>query len=281
MTTYAKPSVLPAWGETNTTAADMVQPASATIDTGFPLSSTPPARQTFNWLFNFCTSAVRYFCQRGMADYDADETYGLNARVIGDDGNTYVSLQAANSGNTPSTSAAWWARWGHTAAEIATLITTYSYATAAWVENYVAGLAYATTAWVQANFASLASPAFTGTPTAPTPAAADDSTRIATTAWSLLGLQFSLSAAGGWIAFPRWLTGGTERFVVKYGVGVGNGTAVVFDATVPFASEPAIFTTCNGASSYFTNPSAAGCTVVSQNSSAPLVNWFAIGNSAN
>ncbi len=39
---------------------------------------------------------------------------------------------------------------------------------------------------VDSSRAPLASPAFTGTPTAPTPLVADDSTRLATTAWVLL-----------------------------------------------------------------------------------------------
>jgi hypothetical protein len=116
MTTYAKPSVLPAWGETNTTTADMVQPASGAIQTGWILSATAPARQTWNWLLNFCANAIRYFMQRGMVDYDAAETYQLNARVIGNDGNTYVSIQNANSGHTPSTSPTWWTLWGFTLA---------------------------------------------------------------------------------------------------------------------------------------------------------------------
>jgi microcystin-dependent protein len=35
-------------------------------------------------------------------------TYGIPATVIGDDNNLYSSLQAANTGNTPSTSPEWW-----------------------------------------------------------------------------------------------------------------------------------------------------------------------------
>jgi hypothetical protein len=100
----------------------MVQPSNAQIQAGWPESATPPARQYFNWLFYFITNAVRYYAQRGLTDYNAGETYQLNARVIGDDGNTYVSLQNANTGNTPSTSGSWWAQWGLTLAEIASSI---------------------------------------------------------------------------------------------------------------------------------------------------------------
>lgn len=138
MTAYAKPPVTPAWGETNTTSTDMVQPAPAAIQTGWPQSATPPARQYFNWLFNFCTAAVRYLCQRGLPDYDAAETYQLNARIIGDDGLTYVSIQNANIGHTPSTQPTWWTRWGFTLAQLgSTLVTLAGFVIQTGMPGYI------------------------------------------------------------------------------------------------------------------------------------------------
>lgn len=255
MTTYAKPSVLPAWGETNTTSADMVQPANAAIQTGFPLSATPPARQTFNWLLNWASNAIRYFMQRGLADYDAAETYSLNSRCIGDDGNTYVSIQAANIGNTPSTSPTWWVKWGLKISDVASVVAAgglqfapsaglaFAVNTAltnavvgSWGQIQAGGVTVTlpsisavaegqTFTFVKGNYAGTIaasgadhvegaasipigvgesitvvsdgvsgwfvaadgvganSPAFTGTPTAPTPASTDSSTKLATTAF--------------------------------------------------------------------------------------------------
>jgi len=105
-----KPPVLPAWAD----SGDKTQPTNGEIDVGWPLSATPPSRQRFNWILNFCANAVRYFSRRGISDYDAAETYIVGDRIIGDDGKTYRSLQAANINHTPSTSPTWWERWGFT-----------------------------------------------------------------------------------------------------------------------------------------------------------------------
>lgn len=105
-----KPPVLPAWAD----SGDKVQPTNAEISAGWPASNTPPSRQRFNWIFNYCANAVRYFCRRGIPDYDNAETYMTGDRVIGDDGNTYRSKIDSNIGHTPSTSATQWEVWGLT-----------------------------------------------------------------------------------------------------------------------------------------------------------------------
>ncbi|TXG97760.1 MAG: tail fiber protein [Nevskiaceae bacterium] len=117
MTDYAKPATAPVWGESNTTAADMVRPTDDQIKAGWPLSNLPPARQRFNWLINWVFQGTKYLFQRGVADWSADEFYRVGSRVIGDDGRTYVSLQAGNTGHQPSTSPAWWDCWGATPAQ--------------------------------------------------------------------------------------------------------------------------------------------------------------------
>jgi hypothetical protein len=40
--------------------------------------------------------------------YNANKTYGLGDRVIDTDGISYTSLQASNTGNTPTSSPTWW-----------------------------------------------------------------------------------------------------------------------------------------------------------------------------
>jgi hypothetical protein len=90
----------------------------ADVQAGWPLSGTPPSRQRFNFALLWPWNAIRYFMQRGIVDYDAAETYQTNARIIGDDGNTYKSIVDANTGHTPSTSPTYWTRWGYTLAGI-------------------------------------------------------------------------------------------------------------------------------------------------------------------
>jgi hypothetical protein len=109
-----KPPVLPAWAD----AGDKVQPSNAELSVGWPVSSTPPSRQRFNWILNFVANAVRYLSRRGLVDYDAAETYMTGDCVIGDDGKTYRSLADYNSAQIPSTSPNKWERWGMRLSEL-------------------------------------------------------------------------------------------------------------------------------------------------------------------
>ena len=118
MTTYAKPGVGPAWAEGASNPANIITMASSDVAAGWPLSGTPPSRQRFNYIINWCANAIRYFMQRGLCDYDAAETYQANAVIIGNDGNTYKSAQNNNSGNTPSGNPTWWTPWGLTIAQV-------------------------------------------------------------------------------------------------------------------------------------------------------------------
>ena len=68
--------------------------------------------------------------------------------------------------------------------------------------------------------APLASPAFTGTPTAPTPATADSSTKIATTAY----VKASMAAAGAGTVTSVAVSGGTTGLTTSGGPITGAGT---------------------------------------------------------
>jgi hypothetical protein len=103
-----KPAVLPPWAENAANPADIVQPTNEQIQAGWPLSTTPPSRQRFNWVLNFCANAVRYFSRRGIADYDAAETYEIGDLTRGDNGLLYRSQTATNINHTPSTSPTQW-----------------------------------------------------------------------------------------------------------------------------------------------------------------------------
>lgn len=103
-----KPPVVQIWGDSNQTSADMVKPTDAQILAGWPLSSTPPSRQRWNWILNFCANGIRYFSRRGIADYDGAETYQLGDVTRGSDGLIYRSLQANNTSHAPQSSPTWW-----------------------------------------------------------------------------------------------------------------------------------------------------------------------------
>ena len=108
-----KPSVLPPWAE----SGDAVQPTNAEIQTGWPAGATPPSRQRFNWILNYCMNGVRYLIRRGLADWDAAETYAIGDRVIGPTGATYQAL-TANTNKTPASNPSDWVLWGLTLGDI-------------------------------------------------------------------------------------------------------------------------------------------------------------------
>jgi hypothetical protein len=205
---YNKPSVLPAWAETAANPADIVQPTNAEIQAGWPNTGVPPSRQRFNWILSFCANAVRYFCQRGLPDYDSAETYGLNARCIGDDGNTYVSLQSNNTNHAPSSNPLWWARWGFTLSQLnasqltqanvgvdddSTKVANTHFVKAAISAALTTLGGYATQAWVAAqNFA----------------------TQTWVQAWATAGFAVGFGA-NGYIKLPNWLGG----FILQWGQG--------------------------------------------------------------
>lgn len=116
MTIYNRPDDLPAFAE----SGDKVQPSNAEIQTGWPLSTVPPSRQRFNWILNFVSNAVRYFMQRGIAEWSIDEDYPLAGRVQ-HAGVTWVAI-LANTGIEPGTDPLSWERWGYAESELATFI---------------------------------------------------------------------------------------------------------------------------------------------------------------
>lgn len=167
-TLYAEPAVRNAWADT-ASSGDITDPGDAFVSAGWPSSTTPPARQYFNWILNFNSNGIRYLEQNGVSTWQSTEDYPLYGIARDSSGVVYESLQTSNTGNTPSTSSSW---WGPLLGETPTAgDNSQKLATTAFVHTAVTGLA------------PLASPTFTGTPAAPTPATADSTTKIATTAY--------------------------------------------------------------------------------------------------
>jgi len=135
-----KPAVLPPWAE----SGDAVQPTNAEIQAGWPAGSTPPSRQRFNWILNYCMNGVRYLVRRGVADWDSAETYAIGDRVIGPTGSTYEAL-TANTNKTPASNPSDWALWAFGPSDVATLSSDNSskLATTSWIRGAMSNIASA------------------------------------------------------------------------------------------------------------------------------------------
>lgn len=80
--------------------------------------------------------------------------------------------------------------------------------------------------------APLADPVFTGSPMAPTQVDTDNSDKVVTTAWSKLGLSYSLGT-NGYIKFPNWLSGIT----IQWGsMSLISASSIVVTTPISFAS---------------------------------------------
>ena len=110
MTAYSKPPVLPAWAETGDLSEVGVNLEESEIQEGWPAGDTPPSRQRMNWVLNFCANAVRYYMQRGLPAWDADEAYLTGAITIGSDGVSYIAI-AASTNKDPTSEPTYWNRW--------------------------------------------------------------------------------------------------------------------------------------------------------------------------
>lgn len=96
-----------------------IDPNGGDIADGWPESEEPIPRQRLNWIDKICHRISRYFRQRGLPEYHADETYPPGARVTYGDG--VVSYQRIGSGNTKGTAPtdeSKWMRWGYTAEQL-------------------------------------------------------------------------------------------------------------------------------------------------------------------
>lgn len=138
-----------------------------------------------------------------------------------------------------------------------------------------------------------------------TPATNDNSTRIATTAWNLLGFLASISSAHGYVALPTWLGGWIIQWGTDGPLPTGSydaSLAIAFPNAALFTSTPRVFCqtdnradNADGSAPYVLNAgpisittsgftAIASCnTVIGGHGAASIsntvnINWFAIGN---
>lgn len=108
-----RPATLPVWAE----GGDKTQPSNSEINNGWPNSTIPPSRQRFNWILNYVANAVRYWLQRGIAEWDSAETYPIGGKV------TYGAFEykalTANTNKQPDTNTSDWDLTGFTMANFA------------------------------------------------------------------------------------------------------------------------------------------------------------------
>jgi len=106
VTTYTKPAVRSAWAE-GATGTDIQDPGNTFAKAGWLIGAKPP-RQYFNWVLNYLFSGIRYFSQKGIPDWDANETYPIRG-VVTSNGVIYSSFQSNNINQNPSaTLQSWW-----------------------------------------------------------------------------------------------------------------------------------------------------------------------------
>ena len=273
MSLYTKPAVLPAWAE-SATALDLSAPASSFIQAGWPSSTTPPARQYFNWVLNYASVGVRYYMQNGLPQWDAAETYPVGAVLRASDQSLWQA-RVQNTNQNPLASSGFWLPLPYvTAATLTATLSSYvalpyfastlagyvtnsalttalsAYVTnsslATTLSNYVTNSALTTVlggyvsnaalTTALAAKANLASPALSGTPTTPTAAPGNNTTQIASTAFIQAALAAATSATMA--SFGHWKDPNTG-FKVNWGTiysvtGATSGGPVSFES--PFTT---------------------------------------------
>lgn len=160
-----------------------------------------PYRQDMNAIQNLVTRQLAYLYQAGIPEYDSATQYYANCSFCQINGVIYLCIQDALN-KLPTTEPTYW------------------------------------TAFDLSSFAPKNSPAFTGTPTAPTPLTTDDSTKIATTAFikAVLGGYAPLSspALTGVPTAPTALTtdNSTQIATTAFVKSVVSGASTIAPGTI-------------------------------------------------
>ena len=283
---YTKPAVRAGWADTASgwsspsITSDVYDPdsyAGGTVSAGWTQTTTPPARQFFNWVLNYVMDGVRYLCGQGVATWDTLETYVVGATTLGSDKVLYRCI-LQHSGRDPSSGGnpTYWA-----APQVPTATSPQPVGTVSGFDNgkQIANTAFVTSALTTAvstseaftsaavaPLAPIASPGFTGTPTAPTAATNTSSTQLATTAFANPGASLT---ANGYQKLPSGL-------ILQWGL--ATQPTINFSPAFTSACFSVTLTPYNVASAnpYITALSTSTCTFAGM-SGTQQVYWFAVG----
>ena len=104
-----KPNVLRVWAS-GAAAPDVVDPDTVDpgkVALGWEELDIPP-HSFFNWTLNNLNQFVTHVNEFGVAQYDVETDYPVNARVLGSDGKIYKSIQTPNINQEPTTKPLFW-----------------------------------------------------------------------------------------------------------------------------------------------------------------------------
>lgn len=214
----------------------IVAPSSTKIATGW----TPevPPYQWENYLQNRQDTMLVHINQHGIPQWDAlTEYFAGKSHCLGSDGQVYKAVASSSPATTTQdpttdTSDTYW-RIAFADAGLNYLTQTTADTRYLQRANNLSDVTNTATARTNLGAAALASPAFTGTPTAPTAALNTNSTQLATTAF--LFNQFTATgqqnlSANGYQRLPGGL-------IIQWGTGItgagGNAAAISFALTFP------------------------------------------------
>lgn len=217
---YSIPAVRNAWADTAVPTTDIVDPGNAAESNGWLQSTTPPPRQYFNFVLNQLGTAIRYFMQNGIVDWQSAELYQIGSVVVF---NNFVfqSLINSNTGNLPPVAGASNASWGP-------LI---GYAT---VGNLAGFVTQPQLVAALVPYAALNSPTLVGVPLAPTAAPGAANNQIATTSFVASAAAAAVAAAAAFSANAGNITSGTVAATHLPLAGTLQGVTIAADpGTVP------------------------------------------------
>ena len=118
----AQPTREVAWASA-AAGADIAEPSDGQKLSGW--TGTPaPIYQWFNWILWKAAAWISYLRARGIADYDAVESYRVGDRVQGSDNKAYKCIQAntPSAAKDPTTQVAYWEPWESGVTDVASLV---------------------------------------------------------------------------------------------------------------------------------------------------------------
>ncbi len=215
-----------------------------------------PPMEWFNFIGKRADEAIRYLMQRGLPEWSGTEEYPAGS-YIQYAGQSYRA-KVENKGKAPQNSLAEWEEWGLTRAALDECFHPKD-GELAWPK--ITATPTTLSGYGITNAAPLDSPAFVGSPTAPTPnEAKDSSTKIATTAFTQNAILAAFNGPNQQLrdddGFQK-LPGG---LILQWGrerTRVGSSTTITFPVKFPTVKLVVIVTAVQDVLNIYTTPAYA------------------------